>query len=193
VPVLVIANPAGDLPGALREADDLVGAFAAGDISVLRGPEADRASVLGKLPGCGTFYFAGHAVAAVPPESALESRLAVADGQISVRDMLGGEPGRMRLAVLSACESARVGADLPDEVVALPASLVQAGAAGVVGSLWHVPDSSTRRVMRYFTELWHGKGMPPAEALCQAQRLVRRYVPGRPQPLAWAAFTFTGA
>jgi CHAT domain-containing protein len=167
--------------------------FAADDISVLTGQQADRASVLAAMPRCGVLYFAGHALAAVPPDSALESRLFVADGDISVRDLLQEDLHRMRLAVLSACESARVSAELPDEVVALPASLMQAGAAGVVGCLWPVRDRLALRVMRSFAELWHVQQMPPAEALCQAQRLVRGDAAGRPQPLAWAAFTFTGA
>jgi CHAT domain len=193
LPVLLIADPTGDLPGALKESDELGQVLAADDISMFKGREADRDSTLRAMPGCGTLYFAGHALAAIPPQSALESHLLVADGVISVRDLLSEDLRHMRLAVLSACESARVSTELPDEVVALPASLMQAGAAGVIGSLWPVSDRAALKVMRGFAEMWHIRRMPPAEALCQAQRLVRGSVPGRPQPLAWAAFTFTGA
>ena len=193
VPVMVVANPTGDLRGALREATALREVFAPGDIRELTGTEADRSSVLAAMAGCGTAYFACHGLAAMPPKPALDSHLLVADGDITVRDLLREDLRGMRLAVLSACESARVSTDLPDEVVALPAGLMQAGAAGVVGSLWRVGDRTALQVMRCFAETWYAEGVPPAEALRQAQRWARDEIPECADPLEWAAFTFTGA
>jgi CHAT domain-containing protein len=191
-PVLAVADPAGDLPGAQFEVVALTETLPTGDLTVLRGQQADPASILSELTACGTVYFACHGLAAVPPESALDSRLLVAGGDIKVRDLLGQDLPALRLAVLSACESARVGVNLPDEVVGLPAGLIQAGAAGVVGSLWLVDDQATLQVMRRFVELWHEDGLPPAEALCQAQRWVRQHVPECAHPSQWGAFTFSG-
>jgi len=49
-------------------------------------------------------------------------------------------PLNVRLAVLSACETGLVGIDLPDEALALPTGLLQAGVASIVASQWIVPD-----------------------------------------------------
>ena len=193
VPVMVVADPTGDLRGTLREAVALGEIFAPGDIKELRGQDADRSSVLAAMVGCGTAYFACHGLAAVPPKPALDSYLLVADGDITVRDLLREDLRGMRLGVLSACESARVSTDLPDEVVALPAGLMQAGAGGVVGSLWRVGDQTALHVMRCFAETWYAEGVPPVEALRQAQRWARDQMPECADPLEWAAFTFTGA
>jgi CHAT domain-containing protein len=69
---------------------------------------------------------------------------------LTVRDLLESEqPGR-RLVTLSACETGIVGTELPDEVVALPSALLQAGFGGVAASLWSVADISTAMLMEHF-------------------------------------------
>lgn len=95
------------------------------------------------------------------------------DEPLTLRDLLRGSPLDARLAVLSACETAVPGVDLPDEVVSLPTGLLQAGAAGVVGSLWAVSDLSTMVLMARFYALWRSDGLDPPEALRRAQQWVR--------------------
>jgi len=115
-----------------------------------------------------------------------------------------------------------VGTALPDEVIGFPTGLLRAGARGVVGSMWAVPEVSTLLVMARFHELWRGELLGPAEALRRAQRWVRdatnaekhkRFpaiaelsgsgVPNRARgfwsgarahghPYHWAAFTYIG-
>ena len=80
---------------------------------------------------------------------------------------------RVHLAVLSACETSLPGTDLPDEVVALPTGLLQAGVASVVASMWTVPDRATAMLMTDFYRRWRGVGDPPALALRDAQRWMR--------------------
>jgi len=76
-----------------------------------------------------------------------------------------------RLAVLSACETSRPGTELPDEVVALPTGLLQAGVASVIASLWAVPDFETALLMARF---YGGTlAMSPAAALQEAQQWMR--------------------
>jgi CHAT domain-containing protein len=123
------------------------------------------------------------------------------------------------LVVLSACESALVGGDSPDEIISLPAGLLQAGVPGVVGSLWSVPASSTAELMVRFYEHHYQHGLAGPEALRRAQQQVRdstlgekrAYLRGRLQgaaapqlglapdqarpharPHAWAAFAYYG-
>ena len=61
----------------------------------------------------------------------------------------------------------------PDEFIGLPATFLQAGAAGVIGSLWPVDDTSTALVMMKFYELHFAKAMEPALALRRAQLWLR--------------------
>lgn len=77
------------------------------------------------------------------------------------------------MAVLSACNTHVSGTELPDEALGLPAGFLHAGFAGVVASHWPVNDYSTALLMTRFHDLWHGRGMPPAVALAEAQRWLR--------------------
>ena len=84
--------------------------------------------------------------------------------------------------VLSACETGLYDIDRnPDEFVGLPATFMQAGAAGVVGSLWLVDDLATALLMAKFYDLHLGGpkgsgpkgGLAPPTALRQAQAWLR--------------------
>jgi CHAT domain len=66
---------------------------------------------------------------------------------------------RRGLVAGSACETASIGTELPDQVV-LPAGLLQAGVAGVVASLWAVPDATTAVLMARFHALWRSAEAP---------------------------------
>lgn len=79
----------------------------------------------------------------------------------------------VRLAVLSACETALPGTRLPEEVIGLPTGLVQAGVAGVVASQWAVLDGATAMLVTEFGRRWAGGALPPAVALQQAQQWLR--------------------
>ncbi len=81
--------------------------------------------------------------------------------------------------ILSACETARPGIRLPDEVVGLPGALLQAGAGGVLATWWPVPDDLALLAMLAFYERWtvpSAEATPtasPVIALAQAQRWLR--------------------
>jgi CHAT domain-containing protein len=123
---------------------------------------------------------------------------------------------------MSACGTAAIGEDLPDEPLSLAAAVLHAGAAGVVGSLWSVADVSTMLLMARFHELRRAAATDPARALRDAQvwlrdstneRLRRQlavaaelpvpairppaaafWASARPysHPFHWAAFSYTG-
>jgi CHAT domain-containing protein len=82
--------------------------------------------------------------------------------------------GHTRLAILSACETG-IPSNLRvvDEVTSLSTWLTLASIPGVVCLLWSVSDVSTALLMVLFFDLWRNKGYPPAEALRQAQILLR--------------------
>ena len=113
----------------------------------------------------------------------LGSGLQLAGGETwSARDILASSAFKQtRLVVLSACQTAMVDfVEAADEVVGLSTSMLQAGAAGVVGTLRVVDDLSTSLVMTRFYHN-HLEGdldsaeppMNPARALTRAQRWLR--------------------
>jgi CHAT domain-containing protein len=124
-----------------------------------------------------------------------------------------------RLVTLSACETGIIGTKNIEEVVGLPASLLQAGVAGVAASLWPVAELTTMLLMTQFYQRWrHEYPDNPAEALRQAQQWVRDSKPRQKteflrtilpetaakelrekmgvanyaHPYYWAAFTYVG-
>jgi CHAT domain-containing protein len=133
----------------------------------------EPAEVIAALHAHGTAHFACHGVANLTEP--LDSALLLPGGRLTLRDLLAHGALPLRLAILSACETAVPGADLPDEVIGLPAGFLEVGAAGAIGSLWAVPDASTMLVMARFYEIWRAPAtaMPAAEALRQAQIWVR--------------------
>lgn len=139
---------------------------------LLSGDAATEKAVRDKLRDYAVLHFSCHGNAGF--ERPLEGGLLMAHDQMLIlREMLTLRLENVRLAVLSACETGIPGTDLPDEVIGLPTGLVQAGAAGVVASLWSVSDLSTMLLMARFYELWKQNGLEPPEALRQAQRWLR--------------------
>jgi CHAT domain-containing protein len=168
-PQPVSASP---LPSSSWETAAACDHFPADKTRLLGGEAATKEAVLEALPRYPVLHLSCHGFA--NPAEPLESGLLMAhDELLSLRDVQALRLERARLAVLSACETRLPGTDLPDEVVALPTGLVQAGVPGVVGSLWSVLDLSTAMLMVRFYDLWRGDDLSPAEALRQAQIWLR--------------------
>ncbi|HZU68779.1 MAG TPA: CHAT domain-containing protein [Ktedonobacteraceae bacterium] len=100
--------------------------------------------------------------------------------RLMIRHLFDSDPlylEQLLLVVLSACQTALPGLELLDEIVGLPAGWLQAGAKGVVASLWPVSDRMTLALMQKFYELHLFDRLDPAEALWLAQRWLRQ-LPG---------------
>lgn len=124
------------------------------------------------------------------------------------------------LAVLSACETGRGGERRGEGTQSLARAFLQAGARGVVASLWQVDDRETERTMEAFYAGLTDRGLTAGAALREA-RLAIRHAPAAPDafrgtgrgkllagaqapeaaagrkdlaghPYFWAAFTYTG-
>jgi tetratricopeptide (TPR) repeat protein len=142
------------------------------DHELLEGGQATRESVRGALARAELFHLSCHGWAdlAHPLESGV---LMAGEEPLRLRDVLAIRL-RARLGVLSACETGIPGDELPDEVVSLPTGLLQAGAGGVVASLWSVPGLATAMLLFRFYELWRtGDRLPPPDALRTAQLWLR--------------------
>jgi len=201
---------AADLRGSTREVEAAVASFG-GNATVLRHRHATRQAVLGAIPDHTFVHLSCHGRADVG--NPLESSLLMSDGPLTLREILVRRVDRTQLVVLSACETAFAGTDLPDEAVSLSTGLIQAGAAAAIGTLWPVDDLATMVLLTRFYHLWRGDGLPIPEALRQAQRWTRDLTEAERQvtfpgvdfginssssehpyahPYWWAAFTFTG-
>jgi CHAT domain-containing protein len=97
-----------------------------------------------------------------------------------------------------------------DEALTLASALLAAGASGVVGARWPVPDHATAPLMLMFHHFLNNGHPHPADALREAQlwmltgsplidhlpetlagAIRRRWLLRR--PYCWAAFTYQGA
>lgn len=139
----------------------------------LEGAAADSPAVSAALRRADVAHLACHGE--VDLAEPLNSHLLLAGtDRLRLRDLLAMRL-RLRLAVLSACETSVPGTDLPDEVVSLPTGLLQAGAAGVLASLWEVGDVATAMLMTEFYRRWRHQDspVPPPRALIGAQVWMR--------------------
>ena len=157
---------------------------------ILEHEKATRSAALQALPGAQVVHFSCHGGANWSnPE---QSGLLMANNEIlTVKDLFELHLEGARLATLSACETGVPGIKLPDEVVSLPAAFIRAGFAGAIGSLWTVSDESTAQLMTSFYHIWRVKGMPPVQALAEAQKRLRDSEKFQ-HPFYWAAFYLTG-
>lgn len=161
--------PAAPLPMAKYEVMTAAAAFPAAQ-ATLRGGEATFLSLEWEAAKADVLHLACHGFAELARP--LDSGLVLAGGQVTLRRLMELQL-RVRLAVLSACETALPGTELPDEVVALPTGLLQAGVAGIVASQWSVPDRATAMLMAEFYRRWRWEHMAPAAALRAAQCWLR--------------------
>ena len=110
------------------------------------------------------------------------------DDVLTVRDVLSSELSA-RLVVLSACETAQPQDRLTDELAGMPGAFLQAGATGVVGSLWRVHDESTANLMTRFYEHLRESPQSPAHAFRRAQLEMAH----ASAACYWSAFVYIGA
>jgi hypothetical protein len=172
--LLAVVEPlpvsASRLPGAWIEAMATVAAFPDSPV-VLTGGRATPLAFGRAAEQADVLHLACHGFADLA--RSLDSGVLLAGNRkVTLRDLIVRRL-RIRLAVLSACETGLLGTELPDEVLSLPAGLLQAGVAGVVASQWSVPDVATAMLMTEFYRCWRWERMPPARALCAAQQWLR--------------------
>jgi hypothetical protein len=129
------------------------------------------------------FHFAGHAV--FDPRRPEQSFLHLADGRLDAATISSLDLRRLRLVVLSACESARGAAGAGGGFASLGGAFLLAGAGGVVGSDWRIEDEDALQLMkRFYVRL--RAGSTPGAALRSAQLELAR----ARSPSAWAAFRY---
>lgn len=152
---------------------------------VIQGQDATRERFQQEAPGASLLHLATHAT--YRPDAPLLSALELADGDLSMKDVLGMKLCAS-LVILSACDTGLGHLDGADGVLGLHRAFFASGARRVISSLWRVSDLGTALLMkRFFRRL---RGASPALALQQAQNELRRRYP---HPAFWAGFRLDGA
>lgn len=166
--VLIVADPVrkgqGPLRGAVQELEHLSNIWP--HAHVLPGPSATRSAVLTALPTASLIHLACHGKS--DDRNPFNSLIVLADGDVTMGEVLSIQLRPGCLVVLSACQTAVREPSVPNEAMSLAIGFLAAGAATVVASLWPVPDYSTAALMGVFHEALRG-GQSPAHALGAAQ------------------------
>jgi CHAT domain-containing protein len=206
-PALIVGNPTmpkvrieagqppeqlSSLPGAEIEATTIAALL---QTNALIGKQATESAVVQQLPTKRLVHLATHGLLddfkglGVPGAIALapDPNVPTSDGLLTANEILDLKLNA-DLVVLSACDTGR-GRITGDGVVGLSRSLLSAGSASVIVSLWAVADASTALLM---TEFYQALLQNPDKAIALRQAMLKtrqRY----PNPQDWAAFIFVGA
>ncbi|WBB50005.1 CHAT domain-containing protein [Verrucosispora sp. WMMA2044] len=179
-----------DLPGAAGE-EAVVRRYVT-DVTTLTGPSATASAVLDALPGTPVVHLSCHGTQDLAAPA--RGRLALAGGPLHVRDLWRPADTTAALAVLSACDTVRGGAALPDEALTLGTAFQLAGFRHVIGALWAISDTLTVQLCEdLYAALAVPGGLDPeraASALHHAVRQVRAALPDLPE--LWAGYVHVG-
>lgn len=185
-PPLVVGNPTGDLAAAEAEADAVARILG---VRPVLGDAATCERVRRALPEARVVHLAAHA--AVQPDDPLASRIRLADGDLTIGQLLGAYI-RTGLVVLSACEGGRGELIAGGEALGLAQVLLRSGVDAVVAGLWRVEDAATAFLMEALHEaLASGAAVDMALAVATGRiRADRKWE----NPYYWAGFVaLTGA
>ena len=183
-PAVVLGDPTGDLDGAAQEAR-LVAAKLG--VTARLGAEATRRCLLGAADPV-VLHVAGHG--AYNPQDPLLSRLELADGAVTVEDLLSSGPAPS-LLVLSGCVTGISGRRPGDELIGLAQAALRNGTRSVVATLWETFDESSAVFFEHFYDaLTEGESVSTAIA---AGRYALSTDPGGyGHPVDWAPFLLIG-
>lgn len=189
-----VASPAG-LQGyaPLQGADEEARLAAAGynRSRMLRGRSASADSVRAAIAGADVLHLATHAV--FDDQRPEHSFVVLTGGErLTAADLAGMAMGRLRLVVLSACETLPSRSGRSGGFAGFTQALLSAGAGGVVGSAWRVDDQLTRALMVEFHGEYRSSGNPAAALRAAQLRLLRSQDPALRSPAAWAGFRYAG-
>ncbi len=203
-PAVVVARPTlperlrghpglGDLPNSEREANLAMAAFPGARL--LEGTEATKQALTGLWEQAPVIYLAAHLVrdpevpyvtfVPLAPAAAGDS---LADTYLDLTDIRRSRLEGCRLVVLSTCSS---GAPYVEGSVVAPSlgdAFLDAGAAAVVQTFWHVEDEVAGGLMSRFLQEVGFAGRHPVQALGSARRAFLTGDQGLRHPFYWASY-----
>jgi len=183
------------LPGAREEAEYLMRAFPGA--AHLTGPGATVEAVLAGMTAHSWFHFSAHGT--TDERTPVNGGIELADGRLTIRELLERRLPGARFAFLSACSTHHGSATIPDETVTTAAALCIAGCEYVVATLWPVADDhAVDFAARLYGELvTAGNGTPALHpedtprVMREVGRAVRSAYPQHPE--RWVAFASAGS
>ncbi|MCL4299202.1 MAG: CHAT domain-containing protein [Anaerolineae bacterium] len=174
--LLAVVNPTGDLIFTPFEGEAVAALFDPAAQTLVE-KKATRETLIQATPKHTYLHFSCHGF--YDWQEAMRSGLLLAGSNngdpLTLADIISKlDLATARLVTLSACETGLTDiSQSPDEYIGLPAGFLQAGAPGVVSTLWAVADLSTALLMeRFYCNHLKGK-MGLAAALREAQLWVR--------------------
>jgi CHAT domain-containing protein len=199
--ILLIGNPEPNarrevqlrpIPGSQGEVDSINSLYS--NAISLTGKDATTEATLSALHDASVFHFAGHAVidAMRPMQSYLAVSTSKSDtaGELTAGAIADLRLPHLRLAVLSACETARPTRANGLAMNGLMLAFLSAGADGAIGTLWRVEDDPTGALMIDFYRNLKKTG-DPASALRLAQlNALPSSGSHLARPTTWAAFQY---
>jgi hypothetical protein len=151
---LVVADPTGDLPAALGEAELVARMLPGWRLTRLQGAAATRTALLERLPQTDLFHYAGHAE--VSAAQSLESALLLAgNSRMDLGDVLAAA-SVPRLVVLSACEAAGASSG-HISLMGLAQGFVAAGAHAAIAPTGIVSDRAAQAFFEAFYRAFGGR------------------------------------
>jgi hypothetical protein len=200
-PALAVALPSTeglpDLPAARLEIRHLQRHIP--NVTTLTGPDASRQRILEELPKYPVFHFAGHGqhdLFVPQAEPALYPYDHNSSGPLTASDLAELHLDTARLAFLSACQTAVMTLEVPDEQINLAGALQLAGFVHVIATQWSISDSQAPAVAdRVYGDLAqhgdiHTDPDHVALALHRAVRELRDRYPSA--PTLWAPYIHVG-
>ena len=172
--LLAVINPTKDLHYTPVEGKAVESLFDPDDRKTLLGKEATKEAVVENVPGWTYLHFSCHGL--YNWQDVMGSGLMLANHEIlTLSEIISGlNLDTARLVTLSACETGMTDVwRSPDEFIGLPTGFLQAGAAGVVSTLWAVNDAATSLLIKHFYREHLKEGMSPDRALRSAQLWLR--------------------
>jgi CHAT domain-containing protein len=196
------ADPVGRLGEAVEETNEIGALFPRRGVRTGKDGTATEGSLLLLPEECTILHFATHGFlnGVRPSDTYLElAPDAEHDGKLMQREIFPGlrplfqQRQRLRLVVLSACETARA-QDAPEaEVLGLPDKFAAAGLPSVVASLWSVYKWSTTDFMiEFYRRLAAGEGTAGALRDARLALLADRDRGRYAHPYYWAPFLLFG-
>ena len=184
-PPVVLGNPTGDLEGAALEARRVAAKL---DVTARLGASATRAALLG-AGAPAVLHVASHGQ--YSEEDPLLSGLALADGVVTVEDLLGPGPAP-RVLVLSGCVTGKSKRRPGDELIGLAQAALRSGTRSVVATLWETSDKSSTLFFEHFYESLTEGGATVSQAITWARDALATGPGGYDQPVDWAPFLLIG-
>lgn len=172
------------LPDSRTEAEEVASHF--NKTTVIDDVDLDLSAVRHKLERAEVFHFVGHGVASVNQVGLLLN----GKGVLRAADFSSSRFRRLKLATLSACDTATGEEGTPAGVESIARAFVVAGVPETVASRWKIDSESTRKLMdKFYSKLASGDTV--SESL-RAAAIEIRQLPEYKHPYYWGSFAVFG-